>query len=192
MDLRLSWDLFILVFFGIIVAYSFIIGQNGNLKVIIATYIGALCADGIGNLVGSVLTKSGNVMKLLSLFHVNDPEQAIVLAKVIAFISIIVLLSVRGAYEVDADMGSTMGTRMMVNLMFGVLNAFLIVSIVLVFISGISFIVGNGASTVSPAFQDIYNQSGLAQVLVNHYSVWFVLPAVIFAGVSLKATAGEN
>jgi len=192
MDLRLSWDLFILVFFGIIVAYSFIIGQNGNLKVIIATYMGALFADGIGNLTGSILVEGGNVMKLLSLFHVNNSEQAVVLAKVVAFIAIIVLLSVRGAYEVDADVGSTMGTRMMINLLFGVLNAFLIVSIVLVFISGISFIVGTGATTVSPAFQDIYNQSNLAQVLVDHYSVWFVLPALVFAGVSLSATAGEN
>jgi hypothetical protein len=191
MDLNLSWDLFILVFFGIIVAYSFIIGQNGNLKVIIATYMGALCADGLGNLVSSVLVEGGNVMKLLSLFHINNSEQAVVLSKVIAFIAIIVLLSVRGAYEVDADIGDTMGTRMMVNLLFGILNAFLIVSIVLVFISGVSFIVGSGATTVSPAFQDIYNQSNLAQTLVNHYSVWFVLPAVVFAGVSLNATTGD-
>lgn len=191
MDLNLSWDLFILVFFGIIVAYSFIIGQNGNLKVIIATYMGALCADGLGNLVGSILVEGGNVMKLLSLFHINNSVQAVVLSKVIAFIAIIVLLSVRGAYEVDADIGDTMGTRMMVNLLFGILNAFLIVSIVLVFISGVSFIVGSGASTVSPAFQDIYNQSNLAQTLVNYYSVWFVLPAVVFVGVSLNATTGD-
>jgi hypothetical protein len=49
-NLRLSWDLFIIVFFGVIIAYSFIIGRNQTLKIIIATYMAILTADGLGNL----------------------------------------------------------------------------------------------------------------------------------------------
>ena len=48
MDIKLSWDLFIAVFFIIIVAYSFIIGLNGTIKVILGTYIAIVCADAIG------------------------------------------------------------------------------------------------------------------------------------------------
>jgi hypothetical protein len=75
---------------------------------------------------------------------------------------------------------------MMINMIFGFLNACLIVSIALVFISGASFI--SGGLGTSPAFQDIYNQSHLAKILIDHYSVWFLLPAGAFLGMSLATT----
>ena len=50
MEINLSWDLFVIVFFAVIIAYSFIIGRNQTLKVIIASYIAILASDGIGNL----------------------------------------------------------------------------------------------------------------------------------------------
>ncbi|MBN1495005.1 hypothetical protein JW911_04725 [Candidatus Peregrinibacteria bacterium] len=190
MDLRLSWDLFIIVFFGIVVAYSFIIGRNNNLKVILATYISALGADAIGNLFANTLGLSDSFMKLMKIFYINTPVEAVVLIKILFFMTFIVILSVRGAYSVSVVNGGSAGVRMLVNLVFGFLNACLIVSIVLVFISGASFIVGGMGA--SPAFQDIYNQSNLAKVLVNHYSIWFLLPAASFLVMSLITTRRTN
>jgi len=190
MDLRLSWDLFIIVFFGIIVAYSFIIGRNNNLKVILATYVGVLTADAVGNLFGTTLAVSDSFMKLLKIFYVTTPIQAIVLVKIIVFMTMIVLLSVRGAYSVSVVNKGSAGLRMMINLIFGFLNACLIVSIALVFISGASFI--SGGLGISPAFQDIYNQSHLAKILVDHYSIWFLLPAAAFLGMSLATAKGSD
>lgn len=191
MDLRLSWDLFIIVFFGIIVAYSFIIGRNNNLKVILATYVGALFADAVGNLFANTVATSDNFMKLMKLFYITTPEQAIVLVKVIMFITIIVLLSVRGSYQVDVANNGSAPLKLTVNLIFGFLNACLIVSIALIYVSGASFIIGSGSS-ISPGFQDIYNQSNLAKILIDHYSVWFVLPALSFLGMSLATAKSEN
>lgn len=190
MDLRLTWDLFIIVFFGIIVAYSFIIGRNNNLKVILATYVGAFFADAVGNIFGATFVQSDNFMKLLRLFYISTPEQAVVLMKILMFITIIVLLSVRGSYTVDVAGNRSATVRLVLNLIFGFLNACLIISIALIFISGASFIGGGGAA--SPAFQDIYNQSNLAQTLINNYSVWFMLPAFAFLSMSLFSDQPEN
>jgi len=190
MDLRLSWDLFIIVFFGIVVAYSFIIGRNNNLKVILATYVSALGADAVGNLFANTLALSEAFMKLMKVFYITTPVQAVVLVKILFFLIIIVLLSVRGAYSVSVVNKGSAGFRMLVNLIFGFLNACLIVSIALIFISGASFIAGGlGAS---PAFQDIYNQSNLAKLLVDHYSIWFLLPALSFLIMSLITTKGSS
>jgi hypothetical protein len=190
MNLRLSWDLFIIVFFGIVVAYSFIIGRNNNLKVILATYVGALCADAMGNIFGWLIDSSTNLMKLLKLFYIETPEQAIVLAKIVTFLGIIVLLSVRGAYTVEIDAGGSTLTRISLNLIFGILNACLIVSIALIYISGDSFII-NTAGVMSPAFREIYAQSSLAKILVDHYSIWFLFPALSFLGASFMSGKKE-
>lgn len=191
MDLHLSWDLFIIVFFGIIVAYSIIIGRNNNLKVILATYVGALCADAVGNLFAGTLQLSDNFMKLLSLFYIRTPEEAIVLVKIVTFLGLIVLLSVRGSYQVEVASSGPSPVRLAMNLMFGFLNATLIICIALIFISGSSFIIGSGTGA-SPAFQDIYNQSNLAKILVDHYSIWFLFPALSFLGVSLLSEKSKN
>jgi len=190
MDLRLSWDLFIIVFFGIVVAYSFIIGRNNNLKVIIATYVAALTADAVGNLFQNTLAMSESFMKLMKIFYITTPLEAVVLVKVLFFMTVIVLMSVRGAYSVSVMNSGSAGVRMMINLVLGFLNACLIVSIALVFISGASFI--SGGLGTSPAFQDIYNQSHLAKILIDHYSIWFLLPALAFIGMSFASSKSSS
>lgn len=191
MDLRLSWDLFIIVFFGIVVAYSFIIGRDNIFKVILGTYVGALCADALGNIFAKTLMLSDSFMKLLRILYISNGEEATLLIKIIVFIGIIVLLSVRGAYSVEVVKGGSMGLRVMINMILGFLNACLIVSIALVFISGSSFILGD-PNVITPAFTDIYNQSNLAKVLIDNYSVWFLLPAASFLGMSLFTAKAEN
>ena len=51
MQLLPTWDLFIIVFFAIIIAYSFIVGRNSTLKIVIASYLAILTADGFGNMI---------------------------------------------------------------------------------------------------------------------------------------------
>lgn len=191
MNVNLSWDLLIIVFFGLVVAYSLIIGRNNNIKVIIATYVAALFADAIGNLFGKTLALSDNFMKLMGLFQISTPEDAAALVKIVMLIVMIVLLSVRGNYDVDVRADSPPGTKIGINVLFGFLNACLIVSVALIFISGSSFIVGDPIAT-SGAFQDIYSQSNIARILIDHYSIWFMLPALGFLGISLFTPKGEN
>lgn len=191
MNVQLSWDLFIIVFFGIVVAYSLIIGRNNNLKVILATYVAALFADAAGNLFGKTLALSDNFMKMMKLFAIDSADDATVMTKIIVFMAIIVLLSVRGSYEVDVNSEGPAGTKLVINMLFGFLNACLIVSIALIFVSGTSFIVGD-ALAPSSAFQDIYNNSNIARLLIDQYSIWFLLPALAFIGISFFSQRREN
>ncbi len=191
MNVNLSWDLLIIVFFGLVMAYSLIIGRNNNLKVIIATYVAALFADAVGNLFGKTLALSDNFMKLMSLFYVQSAEDAAALVKIIMLFVIIVLLSVKGKYDVDVRADGPPGFKIGINMLFGFLNACLIVSVALIFVSGSSFIIGDPATT-SAAFQDIHSQSNLARILIDHYSIWFMLPAFGFLLVSLFKQDTEN
>lgn len=191
MNLNLSWDLFIIVFFGLVVAYSLIIGRNNNLKIILATYVGALFADAVGNLFAKTLAGSHNFMQLMKLFSVTSPDDATILIKIVMLLTIIVLLSVKGSYTVDANTGGPPGMKVGISTLFGFLNACLIVSIALIFVSGSSFIVGD-PSLASPAFQDIYNSSNIARILIDYYSVWFLLPALGFIGISFLSGQTEK
>lgn len=191
MDLKLSWDLFIIVFFGLILAYSFIIGRNNSFKIIIVSYVAALVADAAGILIGRLLSLSGNFMKLLSMFSIQTNEQAIVLSKAIVFVTLIVLLSVRGSFDVYLDTKGSASVRLLINFITGFLNACLIISIILIFIAGNSLLLGEGVGLGS-AYSAIYGQSNLARLLVDNYSIWFLLPAFAFFFLSLGNSKSEN
>ncbi|MBU1018882.1 MAG: hypothetical protein ABII07_06085 [Patescibacteria group bacterium] len=181
MDIRLSWDLFIIVFFSVIIAYSFIIGKNQTLKVIIGTYLAILTADGMGNLFQQYL------LPTIPSLQGDQGDQALILMKIIVFIIVIVLVAVKGSFSVDVLSDKAMATRMMATFVFGVLNAGLIVSTILVFVSGFSFV--NGFYGFMSA-SGLYMESEFVRMMVDNYNIWFSLPAIAFVGVSI-AEAGE-
>jgi len=169
-----TWDLFILVFFAIIVAYSFIVGRNATLKIIIATYIAILAADGIGNFVDKLLLTEGAV---INLFTAADASSLVVL-KILIFVLSIVLLAIRGSFFVDVPADRSMLMSLATTGTFGFLSAGLIVSTILVYISGGSFVfdptIAQGAGI------DITSSSSLAQTMTANYNFWFSMPAIAF------------
>jgi len=58
MNITLSWDLFVIVFFVVILAYSLIIGRDNTLKVVVGTYISMIAADAGGALFAKYLSGS--------------------------------------------------------------------------------------------------------------------------------------
>lgn len=186
MDLKLSWDLFILVFFAIVVAYSFIIGRTDTLKIIIATYIGTLSADGLGNLFSSLLKSSPNLPKLINFFgYIGGVEQITSIFKILLFVAVIVILTIWGDYHVhEAPRGNAV-TNLIILISISVLSCGLILSTILVFANGGSLISGD-ATTVSGAFTQIYQQSHLVRYLLDWHDAWFSLPAVLFVFISIS------
>ena len=63
-----TWDLFIIVFFGLVITYSFIIGKHEAVKIIISTYISILAVEGIGNVIERL---TGDSRPLLSVLGLN-------------------------------------------------------------------------------------------------------------------------
>jgi hypothetical protein len=179
MNITLSWDLFIVVFFAVIVAYSFIIGRNGIIKVILGTYVGALAADGIGNLFDGLVATSPAFPQFLKLFAISGPAEAVIFSKILVFIAIVVLLSVRGAFEVQADGDNSFIVRLVTTLVYAILSAGLVVSVIVAFASGVSFVAAD--TVIDTNFvEDIYMNSRLIRILVNNFNVLFSVPAFAF------------
>lgn len=175
MNVSLTWDLFFIAFFSIIVTYSCILGKRHTLKIIISTYIAILAADGLGNLMSTYLFADSRILSLLTQ---ASTAQILVLAKILIFILTIVLLVTRGAFSVNLDAGSSFMNFIM-TIAYAAMSAGLILSTLLIYSSGISLVSG-GANFESDIIYDIYRSSQVPRLLINNYSTWFSLPAVIF------------
>ena len=178
MDINLSWNLFIIVFFGIILSYSFIVGRNQVLKIIISSYIAMLCADGLGNLVAAHLPQK----IIITLLPAVDFMSAIIMAKILIFVTMMVIIAIRGGFDVITQNARGF-LEIILTTIFGSLSAILIISTVLYFIAGGSFVTLFNAP--SSGILVIKNQSSLARLLVDNYSIWFSLPGLSLLALSL-------
>ncbi|MDD4351579.1 MAG: hypothetical protein PHU71_01170 [Candidatus Gracilibacteria bacterium] len=174
MNVAPTWDLLITILSVVIVAYSVIIGTNSTVKVILSTYVGILCADGLGNVLYYLGNNSGSRM---TSFLFNGPDAA-VLIKVIIMVTIIVAMMLKGSFSVD--LGETGGLLdILLLLLMGVLSAGLIVTSILVFVSGGAFLT-SGAIGATDLAVDIYNTSELAQLMISNASFIIALPGLAF------------
>lgn len=180
MDIKLSWDLFVLVFFVVIVAYSLIIGTDNTLKVILGTYISALAADALGNLVAKSLSGSEAFQGLLNFAEVSREDEAVIFVKVLVFVVMVILFAVKGAFVVDTVEDRSAPVRMALSVLYAVMSAGLIISVILVLVSGVSFVGGGSPETTGTALWDLYNQSELIRSILTNAYLWFSLPALAF------------
>lgn len=180
MNIQLTWDLFVLVFFVIIVAYSLIIGQDNTLKVILGTYLAALTSDALGNLFAMNFAGSPVLLGLLKVAELGSENEAIVFFKVLVFVILVILFAIKGAYTVDASDNASGVMRIGTSIFYAILSAGLIISIILVFVSGVSFIGGGYAPTMPNTLMDLSKQSPLIQLIVDNGYILFSLPALAF------------
>lgn len=181
MAIHLSWDLFIAVFFVLIIAYTFIIGKNQTVKVIIGTYLAILTADGLGNLVERYLLMPNPLFNSLPAVL---GARILALFKITVFLVAVVVVAVKGGFSMELREERTGILRLISTFCFGFLNAGLMVSTILIYISGFSFVQGSFDLAVSPVYE-IYQQSQLVKIMINNYNFWFSLPAIAFVFISL-------
>jgi hypothetical protein len=182
MQILPTWDLFIIVFFAIIIAYSFIVGRNATLKIIIASYIAILTADGFGNLFDNFLLSEAKLMDL----GVSLGPESLVVMKILTFVLVILLVTVRGSFFIAMDRERSLLLNIVTTGAFGFLSAGLIISTILVYVSGGVF-VGNATSAIGV---DITTDSLLASMMTANHNIWFSLPAVAF--VVMSFVGGEK
>lgn len=178
MNIDLSWDLFIVVFFVVIVAYSLIIGRDNTLKVILGTYVAALASDAVGNLFGSQVAGSEFFVRVLSLLHLGTETDAVVFVKVLFFVAMVILFAVKGAFSVETTDDRSGIVKAILSCLYAVLSAGLIISVILVFVGGVSFVSGTGPT--GALFHEMVEESALVGSMVQNSYVWFALPALSF------------
>ena len=175
MNIALTWNLFVLAFFCIILAYSLMIGRNQTLKIILCTYVAILTADGISNLLAHVAPPF-----IAVIFPGTDSLTAGLVLKVALFVAVIVFLSMKGNFQVTVDNESSHLVTFVLNVAFGFLSAALLLSTILVYVSGGSFLQLTAGIT-NDAIESMKRSSPLVENLVVYYNVWFSAPAMAFA-----------
>lgn len=177
MEVALTWDLLIIIFFIVIMSYSYIVGQNGTIKIILSSYIAMLAANGIGNLLMKYIQFS---QPIIPLFDATAESNGF-LFKVFAFIIITLILVLKGGFNVDMGRNYPFPIRMLIVTIFGFLSAGLMMSTILVFISG------GAAESLNSNIQEVINiptQTIFVQSLVEYYNFWFAAPAIAFVFLS--------
>jgi hypothetical protein len=176
MEINLSWDLFVIVFFTVIIAYSFIIGRNQTLKIIISSYIAILASDGIGNLIERYFVSDKPVVRL---FDLAGSEGSLIVLKIIIFVFTIVIIATRGRFSINMEKMKSPMMTLILNLTYGVLCAGLITSTILIYSSGASLVQETNI-IMNEAVLQMYRASYMVQMMINNYNVWFSLPAITF------------
>lgn len=176
MEINLSWDLFVIVFFTVIIAYSFIIGRNSTLKIIIASYIAILASDGIGNLIQRYFIGDTAIINVLDF---ASGESSLIVLKIFIFIFTIVLIATRGRFAINMGTAGSAAMSLILNLTYGILSAGLITSTILIYASGAS-LVQETSIIMNEAVLQMYRDSYMVQLMINNYNVWFSLPAITF------------
>jgi len=176
MEINLSWDLFVIVFFAVIIAYSFIIGRNQTLKIIIGSYIAILASDGIGNLINNYLIGENAVINVFDgVLNVSN----LIILKIFIFVFTIVVIATKGKFSINMERSGSTSMNLVLSLAYGVLSAGLITSTIIIYASGAS-LVQESNLMMSPAILEMYRASYMVQLMVNNYNIWFSIPAITF------------
>lgn len=174
MEVALTWDLFVIVFFAIVVAYSFIVGKDESVKIIISSYISIVAVQAIGNLLEMFTGQSQSIMDMLG-FGID--MQIVSVIKLILFVAMIITLAVRGGFEMqyEKELGPIWGPVM--TAAFGFSTAGLLLSALLTYIAAMPLLADN--LKFAPLLGPLLQNSSLVAIMVDYQNVWFCLPAVL-------------
>ncbi len=180
LSLTLSWDLFIIVFFAIVMSYSFIIGKDQSMKVIIASYIAIIATQGIGN----VLTRLvGTSQAAFASVGIPFDITLVSLAKIFVFAICIIIFVTRSGIDLSHTKDTGTILSIVYTGLFGFSTAGLIVSTILTYAGG-NGILDSGIVT-SSVLTPLIQGSTLMQLMVLNQDIWFTLPAFLIVAVGL-------
>jgi len=169
-----SWDLLITALFVAIIAFSFIVGKDVTQKIIIATYIAILATDGFAYFLYRMFFAPNAAVNILNF---SAASTSLVTLKLFLFVICVVVLTARGSFTATF-LGETSGPLgIIVQGALGFLLAALIVSTLLVFLSGACFL-PDVVCAPSNLASYITSGSTFAQLLLSKAYVWFMLPAI--------------
>ncbi len=174
MEVALTWNLVILAVAVMLFMYSFIIGQDQTIKLILSIYIAILTSDGIASLLERfVFDPSPGWQAILYGWE----DQFFMWLRITLLIIAAAVFVVKSGFHVTMGQHEKWSTRMVIHALFAALSAALFLSTILIYMSGNSFVEGMSRAVEGLV---VYEQSLLAQILIDYYQIWFTLPAISF------------
>lgn len=180
LPLTLSWDLFIIVFFAIVMSYSFLIGKDQSMKVIIASYIAIIATQGVGNV---LLRLVGNGDAVFRSVGIPVDITLVSLAKIFVFAVCIIIFVTRSGIDLTHDKDTGTILSILYTALFGFSTAGLIVSTVLTYAGGSGIL--DSAIVSSNILTPLLESSTLMQLMILNQDIWFTLPAFLIIAVGL-------
>lgn len=173
MNLTLSWNLFVIVFFAVVVTYSFIIGKHESVKIIVASYIAIVAVQGIGNL----LARFAGDDPLFSMLGITVDITLLATTKLVLFVAAIIVLAVRGSFEIEfrRDPGSI--ADLALTGIFGFATAGLLLTTLLTYVADAPLLSRDIAETALIA--SMMERSALLATIVRYQDLWFCGPALL-------------
>lgn len=173
MELALTWNLVLLSVFVLLFAYGFLLGQNATIKLILSLYIAILTADGFAGILKRFVFDLSPGFQ--SLFGAHEVE-IFSWIRILLLLFAVIIFVVKSGFHVILDLHDHWGIRLGILTLFSALSALLFISTILIYLSGNSFVEG---MLMAHEIQ-IYEESLLAQILIDYYQFWFSLPAIAF------------
>ena len=161
-------------------SYSFIIGKHESVKIIVFTYIAIVAGQGLGNIIEKF---SLNSQPLLTSIGLSLDITVLDSTKLIIFVAVIILLSIKGGFTVSYGTESGGLTDTILTGVFGFATGGLLLSTLLTFVAGAPLLDASivEAAVISP----ILKESNLMQIMVVWQDLWFSLPALLLIGLGL-------
>ena len=187
MSINPTWDLFIVVFFGLVITYSFIIGKHEAVKIIISTYIAILAVEGIGNI---LVRLTGSNQSILSILGLPFDSTVVTATKLVIFVILIIFIAVRGGVDIDYSKDPGGIINVLLTALFGAATAGLLITSLFIFVLNLPLL--DPAVQTNATVVALMSKSKLMEVMIKNQDLWFSLPALIIIAVGfLSNDSGE-
>lgn len=185
MQVTLSWDLLIILFVALVVAYSFIVGKDASVKIIVATYISVIAVQALGNV--AVLLTS---LSTASMVGLSLSPSVLAIGKLILFAASVVFMAIKGGINVETGGGFGTVWDIAVSAALGFSTALLLLSSLVTYVSGRPLLDTTLAS--ADALGGILLSSPLVRAIIDYQHVWFSLPAVLLLVIGFLGTKASE
>ncbi|HLD63337.1 MAG TPA: hypothetical protein VI913_00395 [Candidatus Peribacteraceae bacterium] len=169
MNLTLSWDLLVIVFFVMVLSYSYIVGKDSAIKIIIAAYVAVLASHGLGNFLQSFAAGSTPLFAQIGIPITETPFGTI---KLVLFLIILILLTAHGDLEIHYEREGHSVTELLLVAVFGFATAALLLATLLTFTTDASVL---GVGRIPTSFPG----NPLMNAMITYRDFWFALPALL-------------
>jgi hypothetical protein len=178
MELSLTWDLLVIVFFAVIVAYSFIVGKDESVKIIIASYIAIIAVQAIGNI---LMTFTGDTQSWADILGLGLDMNIVSTIKLVLFVAMIIGIAIRGGFEMEYAKDLDGVWNPIATAAFGFATSGLLLVALLTYVSAKPLL--DETLGTAPLLQPLLKDSTLVQIMVDYQNIWFCLPAVLLLAV---------
>lgn len=171
--LTLTWDLIVVVFFALVVVYSFIVGRDAAMKIAVSAVLAVVAVQGIGNAI-ALLAPPANAY--LAGADLALPLRYLPVFKIALLAVAIVALSLRAGFRCNGERTGAI-SDLAFTAAFAVATAGLLLIALITFLAGKPLL--DPSLSSADAITPLLAQSTLLPLFVAQQDLWYVLPGFL-------------